>query len=291
MKQNPHPESQSAFLYLTEGFGDISFHLPVHSPPHSEAVVIRLGCNVLPHWIPREPFHQTSVSSQTCHHFWKNRVDKNSLSVWKAPHTGRCWTLNCPTEERWWMSSTWEFASVPNDNGVVHTAGSQPDIVGWPWHIHHICKWYKSLVTSLFFDKYCFFCGHLTASVVPQDSDTPPLFHISQLITGSKHSTWTNQSTQEGKHVWLKKFASIWWWFLVYCKRWINIYSIFSGLCMYIRRSLPHHDQFVISSWCQVQPVVGPTYTVYTRYTKTNTEVKISFILTTENWFLEWKSQ
>lgn len=59
-------------------------------------------------------------------------------------------------------------------------------------HPSHLLTTKKTWVTSLFFYTYSFFCGSLTTSVVPQDSDTPPLFYISQLIAGSKHCTWTN---------------------------------------------------------------------------------------------------
>lgn len=77
---SPKPREPGCFIYLTEGFGNVSFHLPVHCPPHSEAVVIGLGCNVLPHWIPSETFYQTSVSSQTCYHFWGGKKKADQLT-------------------------------------------------------------------------------------------------------------------------------------------------------------------------------------------------------------------
>lgn len=77
---SPKPREPGCFIYLTEGFGNVSFHLPVHCPPHSEAVVIGLGCNVLPHWIPSETFYQTSVSSQTCYHFWGGEKKADQLT-------------------------------------------------------------------------------------------------------------------------------------------------------------------------------------------------------------------
>lgn len=49
------------------------------------------------------------------------------------------------------MLSTWEFAGIPNDNGVVHTAGGQPDIMGRPRHIHHICQRQKNLSPIIVF--------------------------------------------------------------------------------------------------------------------------------------------
>lgn len=41
-------------------------------------------------------------------------------------------------------------------------------------------------------------------------------------------------------------------------------YSVCVCVCVYIRSSLPNHDQLVISSWCQVQAIVGPAHTVDT---------------------------
>lgn len=69
LPQHHHTQLRAAaLLYLTEGFGDVGFHLPVHCPPHFEAVVVSLGGDVLPHWIPGQTFNQSGVSSQTRHH-------------------------------------------------------------------------------------------------------------------------------------------------------------------------------------------------------------------------------
>lgn len=67
-----HQTQPTVVLYLTEGFGDVGLHLPVHSPPHLEAVVVGLGGDVLPHWIPRQTFNQPGVAPQTRHHLWKD---------------------------------------------------------------------------------------------------------------------------------------------------------------------------------------------------------------------------
>lgn len=80
----------NSILYLTEGFGDVGFHLPIHCPPHFEAVVIGLRGNVFSHRIPRQTLHQPSVSSQTSHHLWRDTkktegwADENCLSALSA---------------------------------------------------------------------------------------------------------------------------------------------------------------------------------------------------------------
>lgn len=33
---------------------------------------------------------------------------------------------------------TWKFPGVPDNNGVIHAARREPDIVRWPGHVHHI---------------------------------------------------------------------------------------------------------------------------------------------------------
>lgn len=40
--------------------------------------------------------------------------------------------------------------------------------------------------------------------------------------------------------------------------------AAFVWVCEYVRGSLPHHDQLVVSSWRQVQPIVGPAHAVHT---------------------------
>lgn len=44
-----------------------------------------------------------------------------------------------------------------------------------------------------------FVCVCLTSSVVPQDGDTPPLFHVGQLTARPEHCARTDESTEETK--------------------------------------------------------------------------------------------
>lgn len=60
-------------FYLAKRFGDVGVHLPVHRPPHFEAVVVGLRGDVLPHRVPRQAFDQPGVPSQACHHLWRRR--------------------------------------------------------------------------------------------------------------------------------------------------------------------------------------------------------------------------
>lgn len=71
-------------LYLWERFGDVGIHLPVHSPPHFETVVIGLGGDVLPYWIPGQAFNQPSVSSQACDHLWRDMME---AEAWREGHS------------------------------------------------------------------------------------------------------------------------------------------------------------------------------------------------------------
>lgn len=140
----------TVFSYLAEGFGDVGLHLPVHRPPHFEAVVVGLGGDVFPYWVPRQTFNQPSVSSQTCYHLWRHRHNrgtqmtsrprKNSCSV-SCLHTWMFGFIHCDViDELWFLCPTWEFASVPDHDGVVDAAGGQPHVMRRPRHVHHICK-------------------------------------------------------------------------------------------------------------------------------------------------------
>lgn len=118
-----------------------------------------------------------------------------------------------------------------------------------------------------------------TSSVVPQNGDTPPLLHVGQFTARPKHCARTDKSTEEktNKHtqsqsngttkpLCLFKVKSS----NLSCNGWKTAsfqYNIcICTLCVseHLRSSLPHHDQFVISSWCQVQSVIGPAHTVNT---------------------------
>lgn len=50
-----------------------------------------------------------------------------------------------------------------------------------------------------------FVCVCLTSSVVPQDGDTPPLFHVGQLTARPEHCARTDESTEETHAVKIKQ--------------------------------------------------------------------------------------
>jgi len=118
---------------------------------------------------------------------------------------------------------TWEFASVPDDDGVVHTAGGQPHVMRRPRHVHYICKqstklWplnWRRVDTSEeeVLTSHSFMTSHsqtpthdakkssgkqcCTSGVVPQDGDAPPLLHVGQLAARPEHGAGTDQSAEK----------------------------------------------------------------------------------------------
>lgn len=206
-------------MYLTEGFGDVSFHLPVHCPPHSEAVVVGLGRNVLPHWIPSETFHQTSVSSQTCHHFWKNKAGELTEFSFRTK-SKRQWNVLNPEPRLSRIVPQRKVARcrVPGNlrafqMTMVLSTLQEASQTSWGDHDTSITSVNNKMsVTSLCFCNCSFFVGA-----------SPPVWFL-RIVTHLHCSTLASLlldpntvlgpiNLQKGGHSWLKCFLSVWQWF------------------------------------------------------------------------------
>ncbi len=103
---------------------------------------------------------------------------------------------------------TWKFPSVPYNDGVIHTAGCEPDIMRWPGDIHYIwIRFIENTTCASHNAKTEDNIPHLheqrfplTSRVVPQNHDAPPLFHISQFTAGPKHCAWTDVTAKQKKY-------------------------------------------------------------------------------------------
>lgn len=171
-----------------------------------EAMYFPTGSHVRPFTNPVCPRRQVTISGETQRRL-KDELMRTVFLFYQQVFTAKISiiekeliTLNSFTEEICSMSPTRKFTSIPNDDGIVHTAGGQPHIMRRPSHVHHICKQNRSPVWSLLWRATrsapldLHMSGCLTSSVVPQDSNTSPLLHIGQLTAWSKNCARTDES-------------------------------------------------------------------------------------------------